>query len=278
MTEDSADSTAPDSSEQDQTTGEKHPEGDGAARDDEQRLHRRGFFREGLRQFLKPLAEIVEQRVEDAALTPLGGRLHRADLRRRVRQRGPVLGRGVAGSVAAAPAGRAPRRGVPRPLRLERRLCRGLPRRRDPPRRRRRPGEEQQAGHRSGLPGVCPVRGPLLHERVSHGRAPPGRARQDIDMGVAVVRHDVCVRSQGEDCQICVDKCPVGPLAIEIPEYDGEVEVKTGRLHGLWRLSDVLSERSAGYRGGAAGGVGTGGRASRRVVKSFESWFVARGC
>ena len=45
-------------------------------------------------------------------------------------------------------------------------------------------------------------------------------------MGLAVVRRDVCVRGQGEECQICVDKCPVGPLAMGIPEYAGEVEVR----------------------------------------------------
>lgn len=49
--------------------------------------------------------------------------------------------------------------------------------------------------------------------------------RDEIRMGTAVVDRDVCVRSQGEDCQICVDKCPIGPRAIDIPELGGEVVV-----------------------------------------------------
>jgi ferredoxin-type protein NapG len=37
-----------------------------------------------------------------------------------------------------------------------------------------------------------------------------------IRMGLARVRHDVCVRSSGEDCRICVDRCPLGETAIRI--------------------------------------------------------------
>ncbi len=43
MTQDSADSTDPDSSESDQTAGEKPSDGDGAAGEDQQRFHRRGL-------------------------------------------------------------------------------------------------------------------------------------------------------------------------------------------------------------------------------------------
>jgi len=32
----------------------------------------------------------------------------------------------------------------------------------------------------------------------------------DIDMGTARWRESTCVRSQGEDCTICVDRCPLG--------------------------------------------------------------------
>ncbi len=63
------DASAPDSSEPDRTAGEKPSDGDGAAGEDKRRFHRRGFFREGFRQLLTPLAEIVEQRVQDAAIT-----------------------------------------------------------------------------------------------------------------------------------------------------------------------------------------------------------------
>ena len=36
----------------------------------------------------------------------------------------------------------------------------------------------------------------------------------DIDMGTAIWNRDTCVRAKGQDCQICVDECPVGEMAI----------------------------------------------------------------
>jgi ferredoxin-type protein NapG len=38
----------------------------------------------------------------------------------------------------------------------------------------------------------------------------------DIDMGTAVWHPSSCVRSKGESCTICVDKCPLGSAAIEL--------------------------------------------------------------
>src|SRR5262249_18382118 len=38
----------------------------------------------------------------------------------------------------------------------------------------------------------------------------------DIDMGTAVWREATCVRSTGENCTICVDRCPLGSVAIEL--------------------------------------------------------------
>jgi ferredoxin-type protein NapG len=45
----------------------------------------------------------------------------------------------------------------------------------------------------------------------------------DIDMGTAVWNESVCVRSRGENCQICVDQCPIGETAIQL--HDGKVQV-----------------------------------------------------
>ena len=45
----------------------------------------------------------------------------------------------------------------------------------------------------------------------------------DIDMGTAVWRESTCVRSKGEDCTICIDHCPVGEVAIAL--RDGKVVV-----------------------------------------------------
>ena len=41
-------------------------------------------------------------------------------------------------------------------------------------------------------------------------------SRENIDMGTAVWEEQVCVRSRGEECTACVDHCPVGREALEI--------------------------------------------------------------
>jgi ferredoxin-type protein NapG len=38
----------------------------------------------------------------------------------------------------------------------------------------------------------------------------------DIDMGTAVWHSSTCLRTSGDPCQICVDKCPLGSAAIEL--------------------------------------------------------------
>jgi len=40
----------------------------------------------------------------------------------------------------------------------------------------------------------------------------------DIDMGTAVWREEYCLRSSGDSCTICIDKCPLGSAAIELKE------------------------------------------------------------
>jgi ferredoxin-type protein NapG len=45
----------------------------------------------------------------------------------------------------------------------------------------------------------------------------------EIDMGTAVWRPETCVRSQGEPCTICIDRCPVGAVAIELIGNDVQV-------------------------------------------------------
>jgi ferredoxin-type protein NapG len=46
-------------------------------------------------------------------------------------------------------------------------------------------------------------------------------ARDEINLGVAVVSTDQCLRTQGESCRHCVDFCPLGARAIKIDERDG---------------------------------------------------------
>ena len=48
--------------------------------------------------------------------------------------------------------------------------------------------------------------------------------REQIKMGLAAWDADACLRSRDQDCTLCVDRCPVGPAAIELD--GGEVIVK----------------------------------------------------
>lgn len=44
-----------------------------------------------------------------------------------------------------------------------------------------------------------------------------------VDMGTAIWDSRTCVRTNGEECTICIDKCPIGSVAIELRE--GQVHV-----------------------------------------------------
>ena len=37
-----------------------------------------------------------------------------------------------------------------------------------------------------------------------------------IDMGTAIWNEQTCLRHHGKDCTICIDKCPIGAMAIEL--------------------------------------------------------------
>jgi ferredoxin-type protein NapG len=39
---------------------------------------------------------------------------------------------------------------------------------------------------------------------------------KDIQMGTAVWREEICLRTRGVECMICVDSCPVGTAALEL--------------------------------------------------------------
>lgn len=47
--------------------------------------------------------------------------------------------------------------------------------------------------------------------------------KEEIRMGIACMRYEDCLRTHGEDCQVCVDFCPIGSDALII--HDGRVEV-----------------------------------------------------
>jgi ferredoxin-type protein NapG len=48
--------------------------------------------------------------------------------------------------------------------------------------------------------------------------------RTDIEMGLARLEPRACVRTQGQDCTLCVDKCPIGSSALTVGSA-GQVEV-----------------------------------------------------
>lgn len=52
-------------------------------------------------------------------------------------------------------------------------------------------------------------------------------AREAIRMGRAVVNDETCLRSQKDDCQVCVDVCPYDEAAIRIDD-SGFVQVMSG--------------------------------------------------
>lgn len=60
--------------------------------------------------------------------------------------------------------------------------------------------------------------------------------RLDIRMGLARWRENHCLRSNGEDCTICIDKCPLGATAIRLD--NGRVAViapNDSDEHGMGR-------------------------------------------
>jgi MauM/NapG family ferredoxin protein len=194
------------------------------------RLHRRGFFTEGLRSILRPLAEVVEQRMQA---------LDAAGLSDLMDDRSPW-----SAGTPSAPAYTPP----PPPMHL------------------RPPGALPEGEFLSrcvssgacvaacpvsairltwssdprlnGKPAVEPqVQACVLCAEESCMKACPSGAlrpvpREEIRMGIAVPRREHCFRTSGEDCRICVDKCPVGRKAIDVPYPGAEVLVSDGACTG----------------------------------------------
>ncbi|HUB26345.1 MAG TPA: 4Fe-4S dicluster domain-containing protein [Tepidisphaeraceae bacterium] len=70
---------------------------------------------------------------------------------------------------------------------------------------------------------ACVVCSGLHCMRVCPSGALVPTALADIDMGTAVWREERCLRTTGEQCQICVDECPLGEMAITLK--NGKVAV-----------------------------------------------------
>ena len=84
----------------------------------------------------------------------------------------------------------------------------------------------QDAGDAARTPAIdpdssaCVVCDGLLCTHVCEsGALTPVLRPQDIRMGLADVYAALCLRSRGESCTVCVDKCPLGAEAIR---FDGD--------------------------------------------------------
>jgi len=190
---------------------------------DSQRLHRRGFFTEGLRNILRPLAEVVEQRMQalDAA-----GLSDLVDDRSPWNQHRPTA---PAYSPPPPPKYIRPPGALPEGEFLSRCTSTGACVAACPVSAIRLAWSSDP--RLNGKPAVEPqVQACVLCADLSCMKACPSGAlqpvpREEIRMGIAVLRRDHCFRTSGEDCRICVDKCPIGRQAIDVPYPGADVLV-----------------------------------------------------
>ena len=204
------------------------PAGEGTD-DEAEAVGRRGFFTEGFRHMMKPLANLVEQRLQH--LSDVADETERASNPSppsySSEHRYTSYPSGEPGSqIFLRPPGALPEEDFLQTCTASGRCIESCPVAAikpawsDDPLKDRRPVIEA----RSQACVVC--------QDLSCMSACPSGALQPmsanaIRMGEAIVSESTCVRSEGEDCQICVDKCPLGPLAIDIPDLGGEVVVHT---------------------------------------------------
>jgi MauM/NapG family ferredoxin protein len=180
---------------------------------DDSRIDRRRFFRAGLRELLKPLAN---------ATSPI---------ERALKELEKMTGESPAPAQSSALPGRA---GVMRGVWL--RPPGALPER-----------EFRDTCSRCGIcVSVCPAQAIKIDSTGIEGNGAPYIVASEmpcvacdglhcmqncpsgalsfvplneIDMGTAVWHDNLCVRRSGEDCRLCVDQCPIGETAIVIDEW-----------------------------------------------------------
>jgi len=90
---------------------------------------------------------------------------------------------------------------------------------------------------RSGTPHLIPSqRACVVCDDLSCMKACPSGAltlvpKSEIRIGLAVVDFDRCTRTQGESCEVCVERCPIGSAAIAL-DAQGRVAVNAAGCVG----------------------------------------------
>lgn len=174
---------------------------------DDRPLNRRRFFREGLRELLKPLADAVD---------PL-----ERTVRGLSRLEEPAAGRRVPLRVWLRPPG-----ALPEAQFLDAcsrcgecvKVCPAQCIRIDPLKAKGDGAPYIDIDH---MPCVVCDSLACMHHCPSGALVPTPIG--DIDMGTAVWHAETCVRTTGEECTTCVDQCPLGSAAIELRE--GKIHV-----------------------------------------------------
>ena len=180
---------------------------------DDQRINRRRFFREGFRELLKPLANAVQplqevakqlQRMEDAFPQPVVQSNKIAFPQHWLRPPGALDEQSFRDTcsrcgtcVNVCPA-----------------QCIKI---------------DSSGAKGNGAPYIepdvmpCVVCDGLLCMRDCPSGALVPTALGLIDMGTALWKEEICLRSNGDDCTICITDCPIGSVAIEL--RDSKVHV-----------------------------------------------------
>ena len=178
-----------------------------------ERFHRRGFFAEGLRNLMRPLADIVEKRLDTINSSFWGEDGEPSGAR------SPLE---LTSSEAPAPPDTRfylrPPGALPEDEFLQRCTSSGRCVSACPVSAIRLISSGD--ARTNWKPAIQPkVQACVLCDDLSCMKACPSGAlrpvpREEIRMGLAVLDRERCFRTSGEDCRICVDRCPVGASAI----------------------------------------------------------------
>jgi len=171
---------------------------------DDKHVNRRRFFREGLRELLKPLGKAIEPLNEVArqfsemdlsATTPLKSHAPKQT----VWHRPPGALEGKNFTDVCSRCGECVKVCPAQCIKIDTTAEKG-----------------------EGAPYIEPNDMPcvMCEGLLCMHTCPTGALRpipiQDIDMGTARWREETCVRTIGENCTICVDQCPMGTAALEL--------------------------------------------------------------